>query len=137
MNGPRRDLQFLGVTVDQRTDGTHRARVELWRRARTNTSGEKFVGNAVAQESRRAVASATLDALRRAHTGQLVQGLELAAVEILEVFGGAPVIGTALTGNLGENARFLMGFSRVVGYDAATATARAVLDATNRLLSAR
>lgn len=137
LNSPRRDLQFLGVTVEPGADGSQRARVELWRRGRTDTSGEKLVGEAVAQEPRRAVASATLDALRRAHTGPHVEALELISVEILEAFGGAPVIGTALTGAFGENTLFLMGFSRVVGYDASTATARSVLDATNRLLSAR
>lgn len=133
MNGLRRHIEFVSVAVEPLPDERRHARVELWRPGRGPGSGDKFVGNAEAPDPLRAAAEATLDALRRAFPEgtKAVQGVN--AVQTFEALS-ATIVGVSVSVYHGGELRLTLGFARVRGYDAATAAARAVLDATNRLL---
>lgn len=134
MSGLRRQIQFVHAGIESLFDGTHQANVELWRTGVT-TSGERYVGKAQALDPVRAAALATLAALQRAHP-HATQSFELVGVESLEAFD-APFVSVAMSALWQGKLRLLTGFCRVVAFEQGAATARAVLDATNRLLGGR
>jgi hypothetical protein len=135
MDGQRRLIQLVSAIVEDLPDGLHRARVQLWRRGRSATSGEKYLGTSEAVDALRAAAEATINALRQA-LPEATRLERVVSVESLEALG-TKLVGVAISGYYGGEARLLQGFFRVRGYETAGATAGAVLDATNRFLDAR
>lgn len=135
MDSQRRQIEFVTVALEPSPGGLQRAEVQLWRRGRTATSGEKFVGRAEGADALRAAAEATLHALRQARpeAGRIQQVVGIETIEAL----GSTLVGASLAAYFGGEPRLLLGFCRVRGYEAPTAAARAVLDAANRFLGDR
>lgn len=125
---------MVTVLVEPGADGGHRALVHLWRRGRSS-SGEKYQGTADGPDAVRAAAEATLVALRRALTGA-TRVEHLTKIEVFEGLG-AQQVGVALSARYRGELLQLQGFCRVRGLELPAAAARAVLDATNRLLDIR
>lgn len=130
----RRQIEFASVTVESLPDGRRSTAVELWKAGRSPTSAEKYVGRAEGADPLRAAAEATVDGLRRALPERARPIDTVNGAQVVEVLG-ATVVCVAVTVHQGGEQRLTFGFSRVRGYDTASAAARAVLDATNRFLS--
>jgi hypothetical protein len=127
-----RGIVLRGVEVQRGSPGGWvRARVRLERPGRGF-----YIGAAEISDSRFAdlqcAAQATLQALEHAVSDLAVVLFELREAEAFEA-SGQGVIMVSLTATIGEVNHALVGFSPMIA-DAATSTARAVLDATNRLL---
>ena len=114
-----------------------RARVKLERPSRGFYVGTAELGDnpnpsSVAAEDLKCSARAALDALQKAVATTTPVTLELQDVETFDAFGSQAVM-VRLSVTIEHQTRTLMGFCPVGG-DAPKAVARAVLDATNRLL---
>jgi len=129
---PQRALVLHSAEVHRTSVGDGlRVRVKLERPSKGIYVGVAQVGS-VPIGDMRCAAQAALQALAQAIGPERQITFELDDVDTFEAFGNAAVM-VSLFATVDGQRRSLMGFSPLAG-DAPTAAARAVLDATNRLL---